>query len=148
MAKTSLGPIGLERFSPAVMMAIITVAFVIIRFAFSSILSASVTAIPTVLGLIMNNPKLPIWGMLLITTFTAYFAFVIPVNGAHVLLTYSTDTFELKDYQDRRPVDSGRRCPDHSVFLHLLAVDRNDVVSMRNRILSIPAISFVDLEPS
>ena len=99
MAKVSLGSIGLEKLSPAIMMAIITVAFVIMRFAFSSILSASVTAIPTVLGVLlsMNNSRLPMWGMLLITTYTSYLSFVLPINAAHVLLTYSTDTWELRD---------------------------------------------------
>jgi solute carrier family 13 (sodium-dependent dicarboxylate transporter), member 2/3/5 len=99
MAKVSLGSMGLERLTPPNMMAIIVVAIVIIRFAFSSILSAAVTVVPTILGLLlgMNNPDLPIMGMLLISTYTVYFAFILPVNAPHVMIPYATDTFEIKD---------------------------------------------------
>jgi anion transporter len=99
MAKVSLGSMGLERLSPPMIMLVIACAGVLIRFAFSSVMSAAVTVVPTVLGLLLsfNNPNLPIWGILLISCFLVYFSFVIPVNAPHVLLPYSTNTFEIKD---------------------------------------------------
>jgi di/tricarboxylate transporter len=79
--------------------AVIACAGVLIRFAFSSVMSAAVTVVPTVLGLLLsfNNPNLPIWGILLASCYLVYFSFVIPVNAPHVLLPYSTNTFEIKD---------------------------------------------------
>lgn len=99
MAKVSLGSMGLDRLSVPMMMGVIALAIVIIRLAFSSVMSAAVTVVPTVLGLLvtMNNPKLPIWGILLVSCYLTYFSFILPVNAPHVLLPYSTDTFEIKD---------------------------------------------------
>jgi len=99
MAKVSLGSMGLERLSVPVMMGVIALAIVVIRLAFSSVMSAAVTVVPTVLGLLisMNNPRLPIWGILLVSCYLTYFSFILPVNAPHVLLPYSTNTFEIKD---------------------------------------------------
>jgi anion transporter len=99
MAKMSLGSMGLDRLSVPLMMGVITVAIIMIRLAFSSVMSAAVTVVPTTLGLLlsMNNPKLPIWGVLLVSCYITYFSFILPVNAPHVLLPYSSNTFEIKD---------------------------------------------------
>jgi len=99
MAKVSLGSMGLERLNVPVMVGVIAVAIIIIRLAFSSVMSAAVTVVPTVLGLLlsMNNPSLPIWGIVLVSCYITYFSFVLPVNAPHVLLPYSSNTFEIRD---------------------------------------------------
>jgi di/tricarboxylate transporter len=80
-------------------MATLVIALVFIRLAFASITSATATLIPTVLALLLSfgNPALPMWGMALIATFTLYFSFILPVSDPHLMIPYSTDTFDVKD---------------------------------------------------
>ena len=83
----------------SVMMAILVIAFVLIRFAFASITAATSTLIPALLALLLGigNPALPMWGMALICTFTLYFSYILPVSDPHLMIAYSTDTFDVKD---------------------------------------------------
>jgi di/tricarboxylate transporter len=37
------------------------------------------------------------WGIAVIATFTLYFSFILPVSAPHIMITYGTDTFEVKD---------------------------------------------------
>jgi sodium-dependent dicarboxylate transporter 2/3/5 len=99
LTKAMIGNLGIQHMPPSVMMAILVVALIVIRHAFASITSATATLIPTVLALLLsfNNPTLPMWGMTLIATFTLYFSFILPVSAPHIMITYGTDTFEVKD---------------------------------------------------
>jgi solute carrier family 13 (sodium-dependent dicarboxylate transporter), member 2/3/5 len=99
LTKTTLGGLGLEHMHSSVMMVTLVIALVFIRFAFASITSATATLIPTLLALLLNvgNPGLPVWGMALIATYTLYFSFVLPVSDPHLMIAYSTDTFDVKD---------------------------------------------------
>lgn len=99
LAKQSLGGLGLNSMAPTMMMVVISVALLIIRFAFASITSSAAALVPSVLGFLvsLNNPTLPIWGMTLLSTFTVYFAFILPVNSPQGMIPYATDTFEVKD---------------------------------------------------
>ena len=99
LAKTTLGGLGIQHMSFSAMMATLVIALVFIRLAFASITSATATLIPTVLALLLSfgNPALPVWGMALIATFTLYFSFILPVSDPHLMIPYSTDTFDVKD---------------------------------------------------
>lgn len=89
----------MQRFPSSLMMATLVIALVFIRLAFATITSATATLIPTLLALLLSfgNPALPMWGMALIATFTLYFSFILPVSDPHLMIAYSTDTFEVKD---------------------------------------------------
>ena len=99
LAQVSLGGLGLGSMPAAIMMLVITIALVIIRFAFASITAATSALIPTVIGFLLSlkNPSLPMWGMTFIATMTVYIAFVLPVNSPQAMIAYATDTFEVKD---------------------------------------------------
>lgn len=99
LAKTTLGGLGIQHMTSSVMMATLVVALVFIRLAFASITSATATLIPTLLALLLSfgNPALPMWGMALIATVTLYFSFILPVSDPHLMIPYSTDTFDVKD---------------------------------------------------
>jgi sodium-dependent dicarboxylate transporter 2/3/5 len=99
LTKTTLGGLGMQHMTPSVMMATLVVALVFIRLAFATITSATATLIPTLLALLLSfgNPALPMWGMALVATFTLYFSFILPVSDPHLMIAYSTDTFEVKD---------------------------------------------------
>jgi anion transporter len=99
LTKTTLGGLGIQHMRSSVIMATLVIALVFIRLAFASITSATATLIPTVLALLLSfgNPALPMWGMALIATFTLYFSFILPVSDPHLMIPYSTDTFDVKD---------------------------------------------------
>jgi len=99
LAKVSLGGLGLGNMVPTMMMVIISAALLIMRFAFTSITSATAALVPTVLGFLvsLNNPDLPVWGMTLLATFTVYFAFILPVTSPQNMIPYATETFDVKD---------------------------------------------------
>ncbi|OFW37198.1 MAG: transporter [Acidobacteria bacterium RIFCSPLOWO2_12_FULL_60_22] len=99
LTKSSLGGLGIQHMPSSVMMAVLVIALILIRHAFASITSATATLIPTVLALLLSfgNPALPMWGMALIATFTLYFSFILPVSAPHIMITFGTDTFEVRD---------------------------------------------------
>lgn len=99
LAQASLGSLGIGSLTPVMMMVVITLAILVIRFAFASITSATAALVPTVLGFLvsLNNPNLPMWGMTLIATYGVYFAFILPVNSPQAMIPYATNTFETKD---------------------------------------------------
>lgn len=99
LTKTALGGLGIQHMRSSVMMATFVVSLVIIRFAFASITSATATLIPTFLALLLGlgNPALPMWGMTLIATFTLYLSFILPTSDPHLMIAYSTDTFDVRD---------------------------------------------------
>jgi di/tricarboxylate transporter len=85
--------------SPEMMLAVIAVPLIILRLAFSSIVALGALSVPTILGLLVsfNDPSISVWGVTLISSFLVYFSFLLPVNTPATLLTYATDTYELKD---------------------------------------------------
>lgn len=99
LAQNSLGALGVGKMPPFMMMVVITIALVIIRVAFASITSATAALIPTVLGFLVSlqNASLPVWGMALVSAYTVYFAFLLPVNSPQAMIPYATGTFETKD---------------------------------------------------
>jgi di/tricarboxylate transporter len=99
LTKTTLGGLGMQHMPPSVMMATLVITLVFIRLAFATITSATATLIPTLLALLLSfgNPALPMWGMALVATFTLYFSFILPVSDPHLMIAYSTDTFDVKD---------------------------------------------------
>jgi anion transporter len=98
-AKATLGSLGLQSMSPEMMLAVIAVPLIILRLAFSSIVALGALSVPTILGLLVsfNDPNISVWGVTLISSFLVYFSFLLPVNTPATLLTYATDTYELKD---------------------------------------------------
>jgi anion transporter len=99
LTKTALGGLGMEHMRPSAIMATLVISLVVIRFAFASITSATATLIPALLALLsgFGNPALPVWGMLLIATFTLYFSFILPISDPHLMIAYSTETFDVRD---------------------------------------------------
>ncbi len=99
LAKMSLGGLGLGSLAPTMMMVVISAVLLVMRFAFTSITSSTAALVPSVLGFLMslNEPGLPIWGMTLLSTFTVYFAFILPVMSPQNMVPYATDTFDVKD---------------------------------------------------
>ncbi|MDU2066159.1 MAG: DASS family sodium-coupled anion symporter [Sporomusaceae bacterium] len=99
LAKSSLGALGVGNMPLYVMIATITVGILILRFAFASITSATAAVVPTVVGFLLslNNPQLPMVGMVMLSTFCVYFAFILPVHSPQAMIPYATDTFETKD---------------------------------------------------
>jgi len=98
-AKATLGSLGLQSMSPPMMLAVIAVPIVVLRLAFSSIVALGALTVPTIMGLLVsfNDPNISVWGVTLISSFLVYFSFILPVNTPATLLTYATDTYELKD---------------------------------------------------
>ncbi|MDR3562836.1 MAG: DASS family sodium-coupled anion symporter [Negativicutes bacterium] len=99
LAKAALGGLGLGSMTPPLMMTVIAVALIVIRFAFASITSATAALVPTVMGFLisLNDANLPMFGMTLIATYCVYFAFILPVNSPQAMISYATNTFEVKD---------------------------------------------------
>jgi anion transporter len=99
LTATTLGGLGIQHMRSSVMMGALLLALLIIRFAFASITSATATLMPTLLALLLStgNAALPMWGMALIATLTLYFSYVLPVSDPHLMIAYSTDTFDVKD---------------------------------------------------
>jgi anion transporter len=99
LARVTLGRLGMQHLPAAIVMATLVVALIFIRFAFASITSATATLIPTVLALLVSfeNPTLPVTGIAIIATFSLYFSFILPVSDPHLMIAYSTDTFDVKD---------------------------------------------------
>ena len=81
------------------MLAVIAVPLIILRLCFASIVALGALSVPTIMGLLVgfNNPNISEWGVTLISSFLVYFSFLLPVNTPATLLTYATDTYELKD---------------------------------------------------
>lgn len=98
-ANASLGMLGLQTMSPAMILTIIAVPLIVIRLAFASIVALAALVVPTLLGLLVsfNNPDIPVWSVTLVASYLVYFSFILPVNTPATLLTYATDTYELKD---------------------------------------------------
>ncbi|WP_378953450.1 SLC13 family permease [Pelosinus sp. sgz500959] len=98
-AQATLGSLGLQSMSAPMMLAVIAVPLIIIRLAFSSIVALGALVVPTILGLLVsfNDPSISVWSITLISSFLVYFSFLLPVNTPATLLTYATDTYELKD---------------------------------------------------
>ena len=98
-AKATLGALGLQTMSAPMMLAVIAVPLIVIRLAFSSIVALGALVVPTILGLLVsfNDPNISVWSITLISSFLVYFSFILPVNTPATLLTYATDTYELKD---------------------------------------------------
>ncbi|MDR3565503.1 MAG: DASS family sodium-coupled anion symporter [Negativicutes bacterium] len=99
LAKETLGGLGLGSMAPTMMIVIISAVLLVMRFAFTSITSATAALVPSVLGFLvgLNNPDLPVWGMTLLATFTVYFAFILPVTSPQNMIPYATETFSVKD---------------------------------------------------
>ena len=98
-AQATLGSLGLQSMSAPMMLTVIAVPLIIIRLAFSSIVALGALVVPTILGLLVsfNDPSISVWSITLISSFLVYFSFLLPVNIPATLLTYATDTYELKD---------------------------------------------------
>ncbi len=99
LTRTTFGHLRLQHMRSSAMMAVLVIALLFIRYAFASITAATATLIPTLLALLLGigNPSLPIWGMTLIATFVLYFSYILPVSDPHLMIAYSTDTFDVKD---------------------------------------------------
>jgi anion transporter len=98
-AQATLGSLGLQSMNGPMMLAVIAVPLIVIRLAFSSIVALGALVVPTILGLLVsfNDPSISVWSITLISSFLVYFSFILPVNTPATLLTYATDTYELKD---------------------------------------------------
>lgn len=70
-----------------------------IRLAFTSITSCITAIVPAVLGflLALNDPTIPMVGILLGVSIMAHDVFLTPVNSANTMIAYGTDTFKTGD---------------------------------------------------
>jgi anion transporter len=98
-AQATLGNLGLESMSPETMLAVIAVPLILLRLCFASIVALGALSVPTIMGLLgsFHNPDISVWGVTLVSSFLVYFSFLLPVNTPATLLTYATDTYELRD---------------------------------------------------
>lgn len=99
VAKTMLGGLGLEHMSPFGMMAVMFAPLVVLRLAFASDVAMAALVVPTLLGLFsgFHIPGLPVVGLTLLTSFSVYFSYILPVNTPAAMMAYASDTFEIRD---------------------------------------------------
>lgn len=99
LAKVSLVAAGVGELSLVPMAYTIFILSYIIRLAFTSITSCITALIPALLGFLvgLENPVIPIVGILMGTCVMAHDIFLTPVNSANTMIAYGTEAFKPKD---------------------------------------------------
>jgi anion transporter len=100
VTKITLGHLGLQGMAVGTIMIAVVLFLVVIRFAFASITSAAATVVPMVLAFLLGigQRALPILGMVMIATYTTYFAFILPVSDPQNMIVYGTGSVDTKDF--------------------------------------------------
>jgi len=99
LAKVSLIAAGVGQLPFVIMAFVIFGLSFIIRMAFTSITSCIVAIVPAILGflLALNDPSIPIHGILFGVCVMAHNIFLSPVNSANTMIAYGTNSFRTQD---------------------------------------------------
>ncbi len=99
LAKVSLGSTGIANLSLIPMAYTVFIISFIIRLAFTSITSCITALAPALIGFLigLENPSVPIIGIIMGICVMAHDVFLTPVNSANTMIAYGTEAFKPKD---------------------------------------------------
>jgi solute carrier family 13 (sodium-dependent dicarboxylate transporter), member 2/3/5 len=100
LAKIIVSSFGIQASPTLVIVAVLALFLIVIHLGFASATALSAAMIPIIISVLqgVKTPGVNLVGMTMVLQFVVSFGFILPVNAPQNMVTYGTDTFEVRDF--------------------------------------------------
>jgi solute carrier family 13 (sodium-dependent dicarboxylate transporter), member 2/3/5 len=100
LAKIIVSSFGIQASPTLVIVAVLALFLIVIHLGFASATALSAAMIPIIISVLqgVKTPGVNVVGMTMVLQFVVSFGFILPVNAPQNMVTYGTDTFEVRDF--------------------------------------------------